>query len=270
MTPRRIGAAVIAVIVLVTAVTLTLVRLTGSSPDPSGETMPVGDLPGWHQVFTDNFATSVPLGSFPAAVSSKWDVYTGPDTSGSGTYSPTKVISIGDGVMDMHLRTESGTHLVAAALPIIAGHDGAYNGLTYGRYAVRFRVDQPAKMAGYKTAWLLWPDSDNWSDGEIDFPEGNLDSSVSAFLHHKGDPEAQEGYPTAATYGAWHTAVIEWTQQSVTFTLDGAVAGSNTDATILPDSPMHWVLQTETSPDGPDDAAAGNVEIDWVAIWSHT
>jgi hypothetical protein len=268
VTRRRIGVAVIAAIVLVAAVTVMLLRLSSSSPspDPSGETMPVGDLPGWHQVFTDNFAKAVPLGSFPTAVSGKWDAYTGPDTSGAGTYSPTKVISIGGGVMNMHLHTEDGKHLVAAALPIIPGHDGAYNGLTYGRYAVRFRVDQPADLAGYKTAWLLWPDSDTWADGEIDFPEGDLNNSVSAYLHHKGDPESQETYPTNATYGTWHTAVIEWTPQSVTFTLDGAKVGSNTDATILPDSPMHWVLQTETSPDGPDDAAAGNVEIDFTGV----
>jgi hypothetical protein len=32
---------------------------------------------------------------------------------------------------------------------------------------------------------------------------------------------------------------------------------------------MHWVLQTETSLSGsaPSDSAAGNVQIDWVAVY---
>src|SRR5437764_782137 len=81
---------------------------------PSGPPMPVGDLPGWHQIFTDNFAANVPLGSFPAAVASKWTAYSGfADTSGHGTYDPAKVISISNGVMTLHLHTENGTHYVS-------------------------------------------------------------------------------------------------------------------------------------------------------------
>ena len=63
---------------------------------PSGEAMPVGDLPGWKQIFTDDFTTDVPLGSFPKAVTTKWGVYVdgGKDTSKHGTYMPSKVVSI--------------------------------------------------------------------------------------------------------------------------------------------------------------------------------
>jgi hypothetical protein len=239
-----------------------------STDDPSGEPLPVGDLPGWDQVFTDNFSTAVPLGAFPAAVSGKWTAYTGQDTSGHGTYHAGKVVSVGNGVMNKHLHTENGVHYVAAALPKIPGHSGAYDGLTYGRYAVRFRVDQPANLAGYKTAWLLWPDSDNWQEGEVDFPEGNLTGTIGAFMHHRGNPQAQEQYPTSVTYGGWHTAVIEWTPQSVKFVLDDTVIGNDTATQFLPNTSMHWVLQTETTPSGPNNTAAGNVQIDWVAIWS--
>src|SRR5690242_12804522 len=52
-------------------------HVPAASVDPSGQPMPVGDLPGWHQIFTDNFAANVPLGSFPAAVASKWTAYSG-------------------------------------------------------------------------------------------------------------------------------------------------------------------------------------------------
>ena len=61
--------------------------------------MPVGDLPGWKQVFTDDFNAPVPLGSFPAAVSARWGAYsnTSHDTTGNGRYYSEKVLSVSDG-----------------------------------------------------------------------------------------------------------------------------------------------------------------------------
>jgi hypothetical protein len=233
--------------------------------DPSGQPMPVGDIPGWHQIFTDDFTTAVPLGKFPSAVSSKWTAYSGfSDTSGHGTYDPAKVISIAHGVMTMHLHTENGIHLVSAPTPIIPGNS-AYQGQTYGRYAVRFRADP---VPGYKAAWLLWPDSNKWTDGEIDFPEGNLNDDIDAFMHHRGNPEAQETYSTGVPYNAWHTAVIEWTPAAVEYILDGKVIGDETNTAVIPDTAMRWTLQTETTPSGPSNSAAGNVQIDWVAMYS--
>jgi Ricin-type beta-trefoil lectin domain/Glycosyl hydrolases family 16 len=238
--------------------------------DPSGQAMPVGNLPGWTQIFADNFTENVPVGSFPAAVSSKWTGYPNGwhDTSGNGTYEPTRVVSIQKGVMNLYLHTQNGIHMVSAPEPVIPGAPGREGGLLYGRYAMRFKADQ---VSGYKTAWLLWPDSENWADGEIDFPEGNLTGTIGAFLHHKGDPAAQEVYPTTDTYATWHTAVIEWTPQSVTFSLDGQVIGTSTNTAIIPDTPMHWVLQTETQLTGgpPSNSAAGNVQIDWVTAYTH-
>jgi hypothetical protein len=238
--------------------------------DPSGQAMPVGNLPGWTQVFADNFTENVPLGSFPAAVSGKWTAYPYPwhDTSGNGTYDPAKVVSIGHGVMDLYLHTKNGVHMVSAPEPVIPGAPGSEGGLLYGRCAMRFKADQ---VPGYKTAWLLWPDSENWADGEIDFPEGDLTGTISAFMHHKGNPHAQDAYSTSATYATWHTAVIEWTPQAVTFYLDGQVIGTSTNPAVIPSTPMHWVLQTETRTSGgpPPNSAAGHVQIDWVTAYTH-
>ena len=77
--------------------------------------------------------------------------------------------------------------------------------------------------------------------------------------------------PTSTLYAAWHTAVIEWTPQSVTFYLDGRVIGTYTNPAVIPSTPMHWVLQTETQLSGgpPSDSAAGNVRIDWVTAYTH-
>ena len=243
-----------------------------SEAAPSGQAMPVGDLPGWHQVFTDDFTPNVPVGSFPgSAYGSKWTGYGDgtKDTTGNGHYYPSKVLSANNGVLNMYLHTENGVHMVAAPVPIIeAGQP--YAGMLYGRYTIRFRTDS---LAGYKTAWLLWPDSENWpTDSEIDFPEGDLNSStINAAMHWQGGTSgnSQDVYTTNATYTSWHTATIEWTPSAVTFYLDGQVIGCSTSN--IPNTPMHWVIQTETSTFGvvPSDSTAGNVQVDWVAAYSY-
>jgi beta-glucanase (GH16 family) len=231
--------------------------------------MPVGDLPGWTQVYSDDFSQSVPLGQFPAAVSSQWTDYPDGwnDTTGNGEYEPSQVVSIHDGVMDLYLHTQNGVHMVAAPEPVIPGAPGSDGGLLYGRYSVRFKADP---VPGYKTAWLLWPDSNQWSEGEIDYPEGDLNNTFDAYMHYRGDPTSQDVYSTSATYTSWHTATIEWTPQAVTFYLDGQDIGSSTNTGDIPDTPMHLVLQTETQLTGgpPSDSAAGHVYIDWVVVYS--
>jgi hypothetical protein len=95
---------------------------------------------------------------------------------------PPKVVSIGNGVMNIHLRTEHGVHMVAALVPAIPGVPGKRGGLLYGRCVVRFRAE-----SGYKTALLFWPDSQTWPrDGEIDVPDGDLTGMILAFVHRQG------------------------------------------------------------------------------------
>ena len=241
-----------------------------SVADPSGETMPVGDRDGWRQVFTDDFTTDVALGSFPAAVSAKWGAYASPakDTFGKGTYSPEKVVSIANGVLNKYIHAEDGVFMVAALLPKVPGTTRF--GQLYGRYAVRFKMD---RIEGYKAAWLLWPDSRSWPhDGEIDFPERNLLSdSVTGFVHHQGAKHGSDQESATAPYDSttWHTSVIEWSPDLVVFILDGVVIERVTER--VPNTPMHWVLQTETTLTRtvPPVSAAGNVQIDWVAAWQY-
>jgi len=240
--------------------------LTATAPTPEETSMPVGDLPGWHQIFADDFNTDVPLGNFPSAVSDKWDAYPAGwhDTSGNGEYNPEKVVSIANGKMNLYIHTENGVHYVAAPCPKLPTY-----GQLYGRYSVRFRADS---LHGYKTAWLLWPDSEVWPrDGEIDFPEGNLDQHIYAFMHRQNgmSGDDQDGYATGADYGSWHIATIEWSPTHCKFILDGVTIGDSTKR--IPNTSMHYVLQTETTLSGfePADSVAGNVEIDWVTIYSY-
>lgn len=241
-----------------------------SSATVSSEALPVGDLPGWQQVFVDDFATPVPAGAFPAAVATAWFAYppSWRDTSGRGQYA-TDIISVHDGLLDIHLQTRDGMPRVAAPGPVL-GTAPPLDGQTYGRYAVRFRADP---VPGFKTAWLLWPSSEQWPrDGEIDFPEGDLTGTIGGYVHHQGATTGrdQARFSTKARYGTWHTAVIEWRPGSCEFFLDGTSIGRTT--TRVPDTVMRWVLQTETSLSGhgPPADAEGHVVVDWVAVWRYT
>src|SRR3954447_1852632 len=281
-TPRRRRTLVAASAVLLTALLIGLVNRTqrfdangptgaaASAADPSGEPMPIGNLDGWRQVFKDDFTTDVPLGEFPDAVADKWGAYPSPvkDTFRHGTYSPQKVVSIADGVLNEYIHAESRVFMVAALLPKVPGTDE--NGQQYGRYAVRFKADP---IDGYKMAWLLWPDSGRWPrDGEIDFPERNLVSTaVNGFVHHQGARQGSDQASANVAYdsSAWHTSVIEWSPDLVVFTLDGVEIGRIAER--VPRTSMHWVLQTETmlTTKKPPKHAAGNVQIDWVAAWQY-
>jgi hypothetical protein len=259
-----------------------------TAADPSGVPMPAGNLPGWRQVFSDDFTTDVPTGGFsgcrwntnlmdsecsglPPSVAAKWWAYPDgwPDTTHNGQYYPSQVLSIHNGEMDMYLHTSGGIHMVAAPEPKIPGGVNGF-GMRYGAYVIRFKADA---LPGYKTAWLLWPDSDSWpADGEIDFPEGDLNSNFDGFMHWMGASSAgqQDAYPTSATYQDWHTATIEWTPSVCRFILDGRIIGTSTQN--IPSDAMHWVLQTETATDGqvPADSTAGHVLIDWVSVYAYS
>jgi hypothetical protein len=61
--------------------------------------------------------------------------------------------------LDHYLHASRSGARVSALTPPIPGQ-------LYGRYSVRFRSDS---IPGYKIAWLLWPTSENWVQGEVDF-----------------------------------------------------------------------------------------------------
>src|SRR5436305_14685004 len=119
----------------------------------------------------------------------------------------------------MYLHSVNGVPQVAAPVPIIGA---PYRGLLYERYDIRF---QAAYLPGYYAAWLLWPDSGSWNQGEIDFPEGGLGGTINAFVHQPGPQPFINAFAnnTGVMFasGGWHTATTEWTKAGVTFYLDG-------------------------------------------------
>jgi hypothetical protein len=231
-------------------------------------------LEGWRQVAAEDFDSDVPLGGVTgSSYAQQLFFYQGySDTFGHGQYEPDKVLSVKDGNLDWYLHSDEGVGNVAAAVVKIPATGW---GQLYGRYTVRFRSDV---VPGYKIAFLLWPDSDNWGEGEIDFPEAHsLDQGqeLVANMYRKGDtaagkPGDSTGFDTGvgAADTGWHEATIEWLPSSLTFILDGKKVGTKTEG--VPDTPMHWVLQVETSEEGPKAAPgdSGHVQVDWVKAYS--
>jgi hypothetical protein len=251
------------------------------SPDRRAQKLPVGDLPGWKQVFVEDFNKgNVPVGAFPSpAYSEKWSAgYKDgtPDTAGQrgakSRYYPSKVLSVKNGMLDWYLHMENGISMGAAPTPKIPNNSSRaggllprHNSLLYGRISVRFKADP---LHGYKAAWLLWPDSGVWPrDGEVDYPEGDLSRSFYGVVHYRGnDPKATDVFRSQSTYVDWHVATLEWTPDKVEFFLDGKSLGAGTTAT--PITPMHYILQTESCLTGcPSAATAGHLYLDWIAIW---
>ena len=246
------------------------------SPDDVPTAMPTrSSRPGWSYSYGQDFTRSAPLGQFSKIYGRHWAGYTGirNDTSRNGSYRPDAVLSVASGKLDMALGHDARTGLYNVAAPSPqppAGvNDGSaeYRGM---RSTIRFRSSGP--MPGYKVAWLLWPSSWNWKDGEIDFPEADLDGAIWGFSHqaNTGNPHVNALWARSGTTfheGGWHVATTEWVPgKSVEFFLDGVSVGRTTRH--VPTKPMHWTLQTETAlkPSPPAKSTRGHISIDWLTV----
>ena len=239
--------------------------------------MPVGDLPGWKQIFTEDFNEGdVPIGDFPSeAYQAKWSANypdgtpdsAGQQNGGKSGYYPSKVLSVKNGFLDFYVHSENDISMGAAPMPRFpSSNPGRANSQLYGRYSVRFKTDSGLK--GFKLAWLLWPDSGLWpQDGEIDYPEGDLAASFYGAAHPMADFSKARIFWSGETFTSWHIATMEWLPGRVEYFLDGHSIGVST--IDIPTKPMHYILQTESCLTGcPAPTTAGHVYLDWIAIWA--
>jgi hypothetical protein len=239
------------------------------TPTPTPTPVPPTNYPNFQLIYDEQFTKDCPEGQFLNTYGDRFFVYPvgWKDTSKKGAYNP-GIISVSNGIMNMRMRTVNGVPQVSAPEPKINGSTADRNQL-YGRYEARFRADA---TDGYKLAWLLWPKSGVWPrDGEIDFPEGDLIGSIGAFMHRQNGSSGsdQDGYKSTAKFPDWHTAVIEWKPNSCKFILDGNTIGHSTSR--VPNTPMHWVLQSETELNStyPAASAVANVQVDYVRVWKY-
>ncbi len=234
--------------------------------------MPTGDIPGWRQTYAQDFNTPAALGRVGQVYGQELRGYSGhADTSGNGTYSPDLVLSASGGKLDFFLHTAGGKPRVAAVLPF------GYDGQKYGRYSIRFRSDP---LPGYKIAFMLWPTSNDWNEGEIDWPEGNLNGHMLATSRVKGsledgvmdvDPPVHRYSPTDSS--DWHVATTEWSPGKIKWFWDGELVSETTLRSGVPNTNFRWTLQAETEVgDGatrPSGQVAGHLQVDWAVQYAY-
>ena len=121
---------------------------------------------------------------------------------------------------------------------------------------------------------MLWPDSNRWGDGEIDFNEydneADRTSMRAALLQACGiDTGCPQGVGTRKLDPtAWHVGTVVWAPDVVRAYVDGHLVAQSTDR--VPSTPMRLLLQTEASDYGPTAApgAKVNIDVDWVVVYS--
>jgi hypothetical protein len=242
--------------------------------NPSGQPVPTANLPGWQNIFWDDFTKDAALGSwannndpdkicYVGAQGQQWRSYpkTYLDTYQKRPYRSDAVLSVKNSCLDFWLHNVDGTPAGANPSPLITG-TSQYQ--TYGRYSARLRVTNNT-LSEYHAAWLLWPQSEIWpADGEEDFPEGQLSGSVQGFHHYARSAGGQDvaAIPAGTKFTDWHTYTMEWSPGRVRFLLDDVVVLNST--AFVPSKNMRWQLQTETNGSG---THSGNLECDWVSVW---
>lgn len=237
-----------------------------------GSSMPTGTLVSngttWTQVYAEDFLTDAALGAVAATYPEMGYYQSGKDTSGYGQYAPSQVLSVSDSTLDFHLRSVNGQPLVASILP------DNYAPHTHARVSIRYRAD---KIPGYKFVGMLWPLSNNWNEGEIDYPEGDLQGTVRPATAIAGTlGQGKGGNPifvpatemfAATDQSEFHVATTEWTSSSVRFYWDDTLLAEVTQG--VPTTPFRVTLQAETwlNEGAPPQSADGHVEIDWITIY---
>lgn len=259
--PRRkrwLAAAAVLLAIAAGAVAAVLVSRGASATAPSG------NLPGWRQVFVENF--DGPLRA------QRWGRYSGqPGGDPGGYWAPSHaVVSNGALRLESYRDPRYGDRWVSGGVSSAPALRQ-----TYGKYVVRFRIDGGKGIAG---VLLLWPSGNGWPP-EIDFAEdggaGAGRDTMTATLHY-GAQNATIQRTVSADFTRWHTMGVEWTPGTLTYTLDGKPWAS-VHSSHVPSQPMELDLQTQTGTCGdpsapcPDASTPSHVtmDVDWVVAYAY-
>lgn len=249
MQQRKKRAVLAAVLLSAAAVA---VPLAPGSTAYAGTSAPTGNTGAFQQRFLENFSTTAAAnGPFAKTYAKSWQPY--PDGAG-GRYSASSQVSSHDGLMDVVLDGKHGTAGTFGTPTDAWTHVG-------GKFSVRAKA---TGGTGNGAAFMLWPTSGTWSDGEMDFPEGNFESTPMAF-HHSMTP-GHEAESTMASTGVswrtWHVYSVEWIPgKSVTYTVDDKVVQKVTKD--VPTTAHRYMFQVGNW------GAKGHLFIDWVSTYDH-
>ena len=194
-----------------------------------------------------------------------------------GTYKFQQNVSVHDGYLDAQVRTLNGEPTGSAW--VFRTPDTNSDEFIYG--AVEQRVRFVGNAPHYGSASILWPSSEVWGEGEIDFPEGSFGFEPNAFHHCLGtNQDAARNCDVFATglanWSGWHIYRIEWTPSGTSYFVDGRRIGTNTNAT--PTTRHHWVTQMAVAGLSAEEESqiptriseeSGNYQVDWARFESY-
>ena len=254
------------------------------APSRSAQSAPAASI--WKLKWQANFSESARLGSFsgcnnndrlpdaycsglPADLQSQWWAYPSwPDSATEvhkplgGYYDSSQTVWISGGQMHIRMFRTTGSIHSAAVLPKAA------IGMVYGKYVETFNVASDSDP-GYRSAHMLWPTNNTPLGAEVDFPEGEWDSTFCVHVHSRLVTGTRNFCPDIGWTG-WHTTEIDWTPQSLKFYLDGKLLGTLTGKWV-PNTPMSWVLQNESALYGVQAAenSSAQLNISSLAVYSY-
>lgn len=237
---------------------------------PSGVAMPTGTVTRngktWTPIFNEDFTTAAPLGQFRSIYNERFHLN---NEGESGKYFGDQTVSASGSVMDIFLH-----HINGADAGVNGRFLNDFNtqwGFVGGRFDIRYRVT--GNPAGYGAAFMLWPQNNKWSEGEIDYPEGELTSVQGLNQHAIG---ANPGNKTqviqnVANWSDWHTASIEWVPGvSVRYYMDDVLVLAETNSRNVPTTEHAWIIQAaavDESVDGAPDTSSGHLQVDWAVAY---
>jgi Glycosyl hydrolases family 16 len=244
-----------------------VVKATPSAPASPGQaagtggdgTSPPGSVAGWRLTYSTDF----PGNSLPSG----WLAYNGqPGGDQFGTWVPSNV-SVSGGAM--HLMATSSAQ---------GGVQFYGNPQTYGMYLVRMKGDYEPGLSINNLA-ILWPAQQGVWPPEVDFFQdaGGSRQTFSASLHVGPDGNgsccviASPTQDSNAT--AWHTYGVEWTPDTMTYTIDGQVWASVSRSSLSP--PAQWptiamnlTLQSQNQDTAQPSGTIETMTVAWVAEYA--
>jgi hypothetical protein len=270
--------------------------------DPSGVPMPVGNLPHWRQVFTDDFKGTT--------LSSKWDAYRGVVGGGQGGWwaSSHAVVRGGELILRTYRDPAACTDPTSCPLfddEVSAGVKSRF-AERYGKVLIRVRTSAVANVAFDA---ILWPTTD-LAPPETDFVQEGSDNYLTTIgATVKYVPSAVVGAtgatgatgltgatgPTGVTgitgpggtteeaivrslpanAARWHTLGVVWSPGKVAYTVDGRT-WATVSSPYISSVPMNIVLQSQTDCQAvagqtctaPWTATEPNVDVAWVVAYT--
>lgn len=244
----------------------------GSPPGTAGAAGTAGASPfaGKRMVAHDEFDGDV-------LDKTRWRAYDSTSSNGVSHFLPSQV-SVGGGELRIvgQGRDATGAANKSGAACWCSG-DGNQ---TYGIWALKAKLDYGK---GYAPAMLLWPRSNRWpQDGETDILETVQPKRISdvASVHWGQPPRGdRESGKVWGDFTRWHVYWVDWQPDYIKIYVDRTLVYDSTTSKknpVIPDNPMHLVLQQEPGPyapkvwlPAPDESTPDRVvmHVAWVRIY---